>query len=68
MAWTQDDIDAIKSAIASGELRIRTSDGRMIEYRSMAELQRALQMVENEVNPSSVPSVRRLKTRGGFAV
>ncbi len=68
MAWTEDDISRIKDALASGQLRIRTSDGRQIEYRSVTELQRVLVQIEDEVSPRSVPAMRRLKTRAGFSV
>lgn len=67
MAWTEDDISRLKDALASGQLRIRTSDGRQIEYRTVTELQRVLTQVENEVSPRVTPSVRRLKTRAGFS-
>lgn len=68
MAWTDADVETIKSAIASGQLRIRTSDGRMVEYRSINELRSALVMIEDEVNPPAVPRVRRIQTRAGFNV
>ena len=37
MAVSQSDLDALESAIASGELRV-TVDGRMVEYRSIDDL------------------------------
>ncbi|MGL5286150.1 MAG: phage head-tail joining protein [Aeromonas sp.] len=40
MAFTKDDIDAIDSAIASGELSVLI-DGRQLQYRSISELLRA---------------------------
>ena len=68
MAWTEADLETIDEAIASGELRIRTSDGRMIEYRSISELRAAREMIRNEVNPPTLPGARRFKTRAGFSV
>ena len=40
MAYTQTDLDAIDSAIASGELEVSEGDKR-VKYRSMNELQKA---------------------------
>ena len=37
MAWTQQQLDAIEGAIASGELTVRFGD-RTVTYRSMDEL------------------------------
>jgi hypothetical protein len=49
---TQSDLeakrDALKSARASGVSRV-TYDGRSIEYRSIAELERALDAVEADI-------------------
>lgn len=52
MAWTQPDIDALKAAIASGQLMVRSSD-RMITYRSLQEMQRTLEMMQAEVSDTS---------------
>ena len=41
MSVTQSDIDAINSAIASGERLVRKADGTTVEYRSVADLIRA---------------------------
>lgn len=38
MAISQTDIDNLNEAIALGERSVRMSDGRSIEYRSVAEL------------------------------
>ncbi|MGL5215882.1 MAG: phage head-tail joining protein [Aeromonas hydrophila] len=40
MAFTKDDLESINAAISSGELTV-TVDGRMVTYRSVAELLRA---------------------------
>jgi len=40
MAWTQQQLDAVEAAIASGELTVRFGD-RTVTYRSMDELLRA---------------------------
>lgn len=49
MAFTQSDIDNLKSAIASGEKRVRLSDGRETEYRDVPALLSALALAEAEV-------------------
>ena len=46
MAWTQDQLDAIEAAIASGELTVRFGD-RMVTYRSMDELLRARDVIRD---------------------
>jgi hypothetical protein len=42
--FTEADLTAIRSAIASGELSIM-KDGRRVEFRSIAELERAEQRI-----------------------
>ena len=49
MAWTQTDIDALKAAIASGQLIVRSQD-RMINYRSLDEMRQTLALMESEVS------------------
>lgn len=53
MAFTQTEIDALKKAIASGVLTVRHGD-TSTTYRSLAEMERALKMMQGEVNPASV--------------
>ncbi|HEY0915643.1 MAG TPA: hypothetical protein VGE22_12300 [Solimonas sp.] len=48
MAFTTDDLDAINSAIASGELTVK-HNGREVTYRSIAELQSAKRTIEAEL-------------------
>lgn len=59
MAFTQADVDAIKTAIASGEHEITYGDGRRIQYRSVAELQSALQLAQNEVAAAAGTTKKR---------
>lgn len=40
MAFTQDDLDALDEAIASGELTVKI-DGREVQYRSINDLMKA---------------------------
>lgn len=49
MAFTQSDLAGIDSAIASGELSIRTADGKQVTLRSMQELLQARQAVQAEL-------------------
>lgn len=41
MAFTSQDLAAIDAAIASGELTVRTADGKLVTLRTMAELLQA---------------------------
>lgn len=52
MAFTTQDLTAIDSAIASGELTVRTADGKLVTLRSMAELLQARQVIRSEVAAS----------------
>lgn len=45
MAFSAQDLTAIDAAIASGELTIRTSEGRMITMRTMDELLKARALI-----------------------
>jgi hypothetical protein len=53
MAWTTTDLTAIETAIATGELRVRFSDGREVQYRGMDELMKARALIKNAIaNPT----------------
>jgi hypothetical protein len=60
MAWTQTQIDELKDAIASGVTSV-SINGRMVSYRSLAEMERLLARLEAEVSP--VTTVRRPNVR-----
>ena len=51
--FTMEDVAALKRAIATGVMKVRYADGREVTYRSQAELERALVMVEREAKPAS---------------
>lgn len=51
MAFTQADVDKLKTAIASGVRRVRFSD-RELEYQSLEDMREALAMMERELNPT----------------
>lgn len=63
MAYTQADLDAIDEGLASNVLRVTHSDGRSVTYRSFDEMRAARALVYNELNPRTVPSMRRYATR-----
>lgn len=55
MALTQTDLDSINAAIASGELSIRSSDGKQVTYRSIDELLKARQLAIDDIAAASSP-------------
>lgn len=55
MALTQTDLDSINAAIASGELTIRSSDGKQVTYRSMEELRIARGIAEADIAAAASP-------------
>lgn len=55
MAYTQDDIDALKAAIASGARRVKFGSGpdsREVEYRSLADMRATLADMLAEMSPA----------------
>ncbi|MDK4713001.1 hypothetical protein [Rhizobium sp. CNPSo 4039] len=48
MAWTQDDLDAINSAIATGAKRVRFQTHE-VEYPSVDQLLRARDVIKAEI-------------------
>ena len=36
--WTQADLDALNQAMATGAMEVRFRDGRLVKYRSLAEM------------------------------
>lgn len=53
---TQDDIDRIIAAIARGTQSVRLSDGRMVVYRSVAEMREALAVLRSEMETATESS------------
>lgn len=53
MALTQTDLDSINAAISSGELSIRSSDGKQVTYRSIDELLKARQLAIDDIAAAS---------------
>lgn len=61
MAYTQSDIDQLKTAIASGALEVQYPNGR-VRYRSLAEMRETLAIMEAEVSGSSTVTPRQTRT------
>lgn len=55
MSYTQTQLDALRAALASGITRV-SYDGRTVEYRSMADLERAIATVERGLGQRSAAS------------
>lgn len=49
MAFSQNDVDTLKAAIASGVMLVKFADGRHVQYQSGADLRAALALAEAEV-------------------
>jgi len=65
MAFTQSDLDAVNSAVASGELKIEMQ-GRLVIYRNMDDLLKARAIIVSELAASqAAPTAVR---RGSYAV
>ncbi|ABC32326.1 conserved hypothetical protein [Hahella chejuensis KCTC 2396] len=58
--YTQEQLDVLKRALATGERRVSFGD-KTVEYRSVAELQAAIRTVEAEISRRELtPRVRRI--------
>lgn len=64
MAFTQTDIDKLKAAIGTGARKVRYSDGREVEYRTLAEMREVLTMMQADVSSSSGSGAVRSFTAG----
>jgi|WetSurMetagenome_2_1015567.scaffolds.fasta_scaffold187055_2 hypothetical protein len=63
MALTTADLTAIETAIASGVLRVRFSDGREVQYQSLSDLLKAREFIKNDLTQSGGTA----STRATFA-
>jgi hypothetical protein len=60
MAYTQNDIDELKAAIATGALRVRFGSGpdsREVTYRSLDQMRSILADMQAEVSPVRVSPI-----------
>ena len=48
MAWSQSELDALRSAFAAGTLRV-TYDGRTVEYGDANDLLKRIRIIEREI-------------------
>lgn len=58
MPFSQSDIDQLKTAIATGAMRVRYADGREVLYRTLAEMRETLRMMSDEVGAASSGGAR----------
>jgi hypothetical protein len=58
VAWTQQQLEAIEAAIASGELTVRFGD-RTVTYRSMDELLQARAVIKESIDAPAGTSTDR---------
>ena len=49
MTWTTDDLTAISSAIASGALSVRYTDGRSVTYHSIGDMLRIRDLIRADL-------------------
>jgi hypothetical protein len=52
MSWSQAELDALKSAYASGTLRV-TYDGKTVEYGSADDLMKRIQTIEGAISSAA---------------
>lgn len=65
MAWTVQERDALKAAIASGVLSVRFAD-RTIQYQSLQEMRALLAEMNGQLAAASgAPSYHLISTRKG---
>lgn len=69
LACTQDERDALASAIKSGALRVRHADGRMIEYQSRQDMTDTLDAMDRHLGtlPTSASSAASRHSRASFS-
>lgn len=60
MAFSQSDLDAIRSAIGSGVLKVRYADGGEVTYQSADDLLKAEKRIEDALTS---PTARRNRRR-----
>lgn len=66
MAWTQSDLDKIRTCIASGVMQVHFADGRRVVYQSLADMLAAEQRIAAFISANATPArVRRRSPRYG---
>lgn len=61
MGYTETQLQTLQNALASGQLRVRFSDGREVEYRTVAELKSAITEVTSAIAIDAGTSTPRRK-------
>lgn len=56
MAFTQDQLDALEAAIATGTLEVRVGD-KLVKYQTTADMIRARDLLRDQLNAAS-PTAR----------
>lgn len=65
MAYTQQQLDSIEEAIASGVLEVTSSDGKRVRYQSLKDLLAARDLIAAKLAPANVkPSTSYVSHRG----
>lgn len=64
MSFTTADLAAVDAAIASGEMMVQVQ-GRMVQYRTIKDLERARTLIKGELAAQSPTSTTR---RGSYRV
>jgi hypothetical protein len=61
MAYTQDQINTLKTAIANGQLRVRHGDTEVL-YRSLDEMMRLLSLMQSDVTTRTRTTVAAFRS------
>lgn len=62
MAWTQNDLDNLDRAIATGATRVELPSVGVVTYRSLSEMREVRAMIQSKLNVSAGTSpIRRIK-------
>lgn len=65
MAWTAAQLAALKNAVATGATRV-THEGRTVEYRSMSEMIKIIQLMEAEASGTQPPRSTLVRFDRGY--
>lgn len=65
MAWSQDDINVLKAAMAKGTKRVRYASGE-VEYQSVDDMRKLLADMQRDVNPDAAPRRTVARFVNGF--
>ena len=65
MTWTQEDLDGLKKAYASGIYQVKHGDN-LVTYASMADMKEAIEMIEAALAPRRGRILKTYPTDRGF--